>query len=110
MKEIGRSRSFYVAGLTRVSAPLPTLSHPRALPPRVKRPLEDIFKSHEGLKNSVARGRESDRFCVCLLHKINISVLIKIRIKFELTLRDLNFASAENSKISILPYSRKIGE
>jgi len=30
VKEIGRSRSFYVAGLTRVSAPLPTLSHPRA--------------------------------------------------------------------------------
>lgn len=31
MKEIGRSRSFYVAGLTRASAPLPTLkAHPRA--------------------------------------------------------------------------------
>jgi len=30
VEEIGRGRSFYLVGLTRASAPLPTLSHPRA--------------------------------------------------------------------------------
>jgi len=42
VEEIGRGRSFYLVGLTRVSAPLPTLSHPRAHSGRLS--LESILK------------------------------------------------------------------
>jgi len=44
------SRSFYLDGLTRVSAPLPTLSHPRRTQPRLS--LESIFKARDCLRHT----------------------------------------------------------